>query len=198
MFVLNKSFFTHKLISASVLALALGACSSTDDEIEELRIAELTEITEKFTVEVLWDESVGGGVSDYFSRIKPVIAYDKVFSASREGDVYAFERDTGKTLWQADLSDINEERGFFDDRKSALLSGGLVAGINKVYIGSENGEIFALNADSGALEWQENVRGEVISPPAIDSGMLVVNTASGVMKALNASNGEELWGRYSS
>ncbi len=193
MFVLNKKSFTHKLIIVCLLALTVSACSSTDDEIDDLRVAELTDINEKFTAKVIWEESVGDGVSDYFSRLKPVVAYDKVFSANRDGDVIAFDRDSGKKLWQVDLSNIDGERGFFDSRTSALLSGGIIAGINKVFIGSESGDIFALNADTGALEWQEKVRGEVLASPAIDAGTLVVNTASGVMKALNASNGEELW-----
>jgi outer membrane protein assembly factor BamB len=62
-----------------------------------------------------------------------------------------------------------------------------------VFIGSENGEVFALDSSSGKLVWQAKVRGEVLAAPALDSNILVVNTASGVMHAFNADNGEELW-----
>jgi len=191
--MLKEIFFNKKLLAIAVLSLGLGACSSTDEEDQATKVAELTEINEAFKADVLWESSIGDGVSDYFSRIKPNIAYGKLYSASRNGDVIAFELENGKELWSTDLSDLKGERGFFDSRKSALLNGGPVTGIKKVFIGSENGEVFALNAETGELDWQGNIKGEVIAAPAIDSGILVVNTASGVIKAFNASNGQDEW-----
>jgi outer membrane protein assembly factor BamB len=188
-----KNFCNGKTLAAIFLSVSLFSCSSTDDEYVDTLVAELTEINAAFKVEVLWEKSVGDGVDDYFSRIKPIVAYDKVFSASREGDVFAFDTVTGKKVWQVDLSDINNERSFWDNRVSALVAGGPIAGLNKIFIGSESGKVFALDAQTGALVWQANIKGEVITPPAIDSGILVVNSASGIMIAFNADTGEVLW-----
>jgi len=184
-----------KILAVLLLSSALFSCSSTDDEEEDTAglPAELIDIEEKFSPEVLWEESVGDGSEDYFSRLKPIVAYNNVYSASRAGDVVAFDEKTGKQLWQTDLSDSNKERSFWDSRVSALLSGGPVAGLNKIFIGSENGKIYALDAQTGELVWQANIKGEVINAPAVDSGTVVVNSASGIMKALNAETGEELW-----
>ena len=185
-----------RILAVLLLSSTLFACSSTDDDEDEELIdlpAELTEIEQQFTPEVLWEESVGDGSEDYFSRLKPIVAYNKVYSASRAGDVIAFDKETGKTLWQTDLSDINKDRSFWDSRISALLSGGPVAGLNKIFIGSENGKIYALDAETGEVSWQGNVKGEIINAPAVNSGVVVVNSASGIMKAFNAENGEELW-----
>lgn len=189
----NSKPFSKKLLAICLLSVVVSACSSTDDEDEDLRVAQLTDITEKFKPVVKWNASVGDGIDDYFSRIQPVVAYGKVFSASRDGDVYAFDKNTGKRLWSADIADIDNKAGFFDAKQSALISGGPVAGINKVFLGSENGKVYALDADNGSLSWQGKVKGEVIAAPALDSGKLVVNTASGVLKAFNASNGEDDW-----
>ena len=170
------------------------ACSSTDDEEEDKTLAaELIEINQQFKPSILWDKSVGDGVSDYYSRLKPTVAYDKVFSASRNGEAFAFDSETGKQVWHVDLRESNSDTGFFSSNKSALLGGGPIAGINKVFLGSENGQVFALEADSGDIAWQANVKGEVIAAPAIDTGILVVNTVSGILKAFNASTGEEQW-----
>lgn len=182
-----------KILAAILLSSSLVACSSNDDEDPSLKVAELTEINEAFQVKVLWDASVGDGVSHYFSRIKPIVAYNKTISASRMGDVIAFDQATGKKLWQIDLSDINNERRFWDSRVSALVAGGPIAGMSKVFLGTENGKIFALEAETGELVWQGDVKGEIITPPAIDDGILVVNSASGILKAFNADTGEELW-----
>jgi outer membrane protein assembly factor BamB len=191
--MLKKLRFNRKLLVIALVSLGLVACSSTDEEDEATKVAELTEIKQAFDADVLWESSVGNGVSDYFSRIKPNVAYGKLYSASRYGDVVALELANGEEVWSTDLSDIKGKRGFFERRRSALLNGGPILGIQKVFIGSENGEVFALDADTGKLDWQGKVKGEVIAAPAIDAGILVVNTASGVIKAFNASNGQDEW-----
>ena len=190
----------HRLLAKSTNVLAvlllsgmLFSCSSTDDEDNSDLPAELTTFEQKFEPKVLWERSVGTGSGDYFSRLKPVVGYDKVFTASRAGDVFAFEPKTGKALWHKDLSDIDNERGFWSSRESALLSGGPVTGLGKVFIGSENGKVYALDANTGELQWQASIKGEILNAPAVDSGVVIVNSASGIMKAFNANNGEELW-----
>jgi len=191
--MLKSKLFITKLLAILILSSGLGACSSTDDEDPQDIVAELIEFDKKFEPKVLWNTSVGNGVENHFSRIKPTVAYNKVFAASRDGDVIAFEQATGKKLWQADLSDIDDKRGFFDNPKSAQLAGGPITGINRVFIGSENGDMYALNAETGDLAWHAKIKGEIINAPAIDLGILVVNSASGVLKAFNATSGDVLW-----
>ncbi len=183
-----------KVFAVLLFSSTLFACSSTDDEEDTSDLpAELIEFDQKFEPKVLWEKSVGDGSDDYFSRLKPIVAYDKVYSASRAGEVIAFDQKTGKKLWQVDLSNSNNERSFWDSRVSALLSGGPTAGMDKIFIGSENGKVYALDAQTGELSWEVSIKGEVINAPAVESGVVVVNTASGIMKALNADNGEEIW-----
>lgn len=191
----NQSFLTNykKTLAVLLLSSALFSCSSTDEEDPSKAVAELTEINQQFDPNVLWEKSVGDGSGDFFSRLKPVAAYDTVYSASRDGDVVAFDEKTGEERWSVDLSDADNKRSFWDNRISALLAGGPVAALNKVFIGSESGKLYALDAQSGELVWQAEIKGEIISAPAVDSGVVVVNTASGIMKAFNAEDGKELW-----
>jgi outer membrane protein assembly factor BamB len=186
-------FSTKKAIVIILLSSSIFACSSSDDEDQSTKVAELSELESAFDAQVLWDKSIGDGVDDYFSRLKPIVAYNKVYSASRIGDVVAFDKETGKEVWTADLSDINNERSFWDSRVSALVAGGPIAGMNKLFLGTENGEVFALDSETGELIWQAKIKGEVITSPAIDSGILVVNSASGTLKAFDANTGDELW-----
>ncbi|KGJ90646.1 outer membrane protein assembly factor BamB [Colwellia psychrerythraea] len=188
-----KGFSAKKALAIVLLSSSLLACSSNDDEDPSTKVAELSDLDNAFDVEVLWDRSVGDGVDDYFSRLKPIVAYNKVYSASRMGDVIAFDKESGQRVWTVDLSDINNERSFWDSRLSALVAGGPTAGLNKVFLGTENGDVFALDAETGELVWQAKIKGEVITPPAIDSGILVVNSASGLIKAFDANTGDELW-----
>jgi outer membrane protein assembly factor BamB len=189
---LNVKFINKKLLAVVLLSSTLLACSTTDDE-EKNKIAELPEIVQQFEPKALWEQSVGDGVSDYFSRLKPAIAYNAVYSASRSGDVYAFDLKNAKQLWHTDISDLDNSAGFFSARKSARLSGGVLAGVNKVFIGSEDGELYALEAKTGKLAWKGKVKGEIIALPDIDNNVVVVNTVSGVLKAFDANNGNEVW-----
>lgn len=191
MLIFDKNSLKKKIAVVCLIALGISACSSTDDIDESLPV-DLEEINQQFEPKVLWEENVDGA-GKYFSRIAPVIAYDKLFTSSREGEVTAIEPKTGKEIWSVNLSDIDGKSGFFKSNKPALISGGPVAGINKIFLGSENGKIYALDAETGKLDWQSTIKGEVLSAPAIDAGILVVNSSSGVMKAYNASTGEELW-----
>ncbi len=186
-------FSTKKAIAVILLSSSIFACSSSDDEDPSTKVAELSELENAFEAQVLWDKSIGDGVDDYFSRLKPTVAYNKVYSASRIGDVVAYDKETGKEVWTVDLSDINNERSFWDSRVSALVAGGPIAGMNKLFLGTENGEVFALDAETGELIWQAKIKGEVITSPAIDLGILVVNSASGTLKAFDANTGDELW-----
>ncbi|QDP02881.1 outer membrane protein assembly factor BamB [Thalassotalea sp. PS06] len=174
-------------------SLLFGCASDDDEEDTSTLVAELTEIDAKFTPEVLWEQSTKKGVQHYFSRLNPVVAYGKVFTAERLGEAYAFDQETGNKLWEIDLSDIEGTRGFFDDRETARISGGGVAGYNMVVWGSENGIVYALDQETGELLWQAKVPGEVISNPALEANMVLVNTVSGSLIALDAQTGEEKW-----
>ncbi|TKB47211.1 outer membrane protein assembly factor BamB [Thalassotalea mangrovi] len=173
--------------------MLFGCASDDEDEDTSTLVAELTEINAQFEPEVLWEQSTDEGVQHYFSRLNPVVAYDKVFTAERLGDAYAFDKTTGEEIWHVDLSNIDGSRGFFDDRETARISGGGAAGYNMVIWGSENGIVYALNQENGELIWQAKVAGEVISNPALDSNKVLVNTGSGALIALDAQTGEQLW-----
>ena len=101
----------------------------------------------------------------------------------------AFNKVSGDRLWSQDLADlpVNEER------RSPRLSS-LTVAYGKLYVGSENGHVYALKQDSGELAWQADVPGEVVAAPAAEAGKLVVLTTSGRLVALDAETGEYLWG----
>lgn len=185
-----------------VACLGLGGCSTISDwfaDDEEIEIRRLKPIEMQFQPELVWDETVGDGVDGYYSRLRPAIGFDRVFAASRQGEVAAFEQESGKRVWKLDLANYNSE-GFlggvsrlWSDGESARLAGGLTLAAETLYIGSENGDVLAIDAKIGKLKWRSIVKGEVISAPAVDAGVVLVNTSSGTLFALDANSGEEKW-----
>jgi outer membrane protein assembly factor BamB len=169
-----------RALAGALLISGIVGCSSEEDTIV---MAPLPEVKSQFSVDRDWSASVGDGVGHYFSKLKPVAAYDKVFVASRDGEVKALDPVTGKTLWSQDL----------EDSESARLSGGITAAYKKLFVGSENGEVIALDVDSGEQLWRSEVDGEVLARPVADNNFAIVHTARGRLIALNADTGEQEW-----
>ncbi len=196
----------RRIVLAVVLLATLGGCTTISNwfaDEEELKIRQLKPIKALFEPKVVWQHEVGDGVSDYFSRLTPVVGYGKVFAANRHGLVKAFEKQSGKQLWEKNLSEFKDDGMFsgvtklWNDGESARIAGGLVVAYEKVFMGTENGSVIALDEKTGDVVWQVHVNGEVIASPAVDTGLVVVNTTAGIMFALDAENGEEKW-RYES
>jgi eukaryotic-like serine/threonine-protein kinase len=64
-----------------------------------------------------------------------------------------------------------------------------------VYTGSGKGNVYAINAKTGAMLWSQNVGG-VTSSPAVADGVVYVSAGSspgGTLYALNAATGDQLW-----
>jgi outer membrane protein assembly factor BamB len=62
-----------------------------------------------------------------------------------------------------------------------------------VYIGSDDNNVYALNANTGAKRWQFTTGGPVESSPAVANDVVYVGSNDSNLYALNASTGALLW-----
>lgn len=180
-----------KNAALALIALTLVACSNKEK-------LELPEVENRISPKKVWDIQVGNGIQHYESGLKPLLFNDKVYMASREGIVLAADIKTGKRLWTFDLRTDNtlstwERLSQNWSTKNARIAGGISQGFGNIYFGTENGDVVALNADTGELVWRSQVPGEVLSSPAVGNGFVVVQLGSGNLIALNPDNGEERW-----
>ncbi len=189
----------NKLIPLCILVLSLSGCASWFADEEELAVRELPNIEMQFQPKIVWSESLGDGIENYFSRLSPAVGYGKVFAADREGTIVAFDPESGKRIWTQEVSTKSKEKkftnlyGLFPATISAKVAGGITLAYETVYIGTENGEILALNEADGSIKWRTKVPSEVISAPAVDSGILVTNTVAGTLVGIDAYTGELKW-----
>lgn len=169
-----------------VLGLGLMACSSQEPVAPA---SPLPEISNAFEADPRWSASVGDGVGRFYSQLRPVVDGDRLFAASRDGVLAAFDRSSGERLWQARLDKlaINEQQ------RSPRISGGLSAAYGNLYFGSENGIVYAVSQSDGEILWTREVPGEVLAAPAVDEGKVVVHTSAGNLVALDATGGEPQW-----
>ncbi len=65
---------------------------------------------------------------------------------------------------------------------------------NGVYIGTQSGDVFALDKLTGATRWVHNVGFSIVAAPAVDPrGRVLVHDVGGVITALDAPTGAVLW-----
>lgn len=194
-----KLSFLSVLFASSVLLSGCTTITNWFYDEDELEIRRLEPIEEKFTPVETWSADLGNGIGKFYSKLKPAISYGKVFVASRQGVVAAFEQSTGDKVWSKDYATYDEEgltsgiRKLWSNGVSAKISGGLAVAYETVFFGTENGEVFALDVNTGEEKWSTIVKGEILASPAIDAGIVLISTGSGYLIALNASDGEEIW-----
>ncbi len=96
-----------------------------------------------------------------------------------EGEALALRAKDGKLLWRRTLGGRSET--------SPVISGA------NVIVGSESGDIYALDRETGAVDWQVSTAAAVKGGLALDEGVLYGANYAGEVFAIRASNGEFVW-----
>lgn len=67
----------------------------------------------------------------------------------------------------------------------------IVAGV--VYVGSDEGALYAINLSDGQLKWKHETREPIESSPAAVDGLVIYGDEGGVLHACEAQSGAERW-----
>ena len=176
---------------------------SLDDESETDPVVEDLDPEEISSVPPLWEGSVGSDTNymnefsarDAFDDILgltyplgvspvgatglvPAFENDAIYAASAAGKIIRFDPVTGDEVWSTDTKH--------------RLSGGIGVGEGLILVGTFKGKILAYDANGNQL-WESTVTSEVLSPPQIDGGVVVVRTGEGRIFGLDAVDGKRKW-----
>lgn len=189
------STWLKQLALGTATVALLSACSSND----EISYKELQQFSAQVNPTVVWDTSIGDGVDGFYSHLNPVVVGDYLIAADRVGLIAAYNRANGNRVWLTDLRGSLElgGDGWWSSGEPMRIAGGLTADNGIVYLGTENGNVVAINANDGSVKWHSQVRSEILADPAIGNGVVVVKGSTGELTALDLETGEEKW-RHSS
>ena len=176
---------------------------SLDDESDTDPIAEDLDSEEISSVSPVWEGSVGSATNYYneFSArdalddllsltyplgvsptgatgLVPAYENDAIYGASSSGKLTRFDPVTGDEVWSIDTKN--------------RLSGGVGAGEGLILVGTFKGRVLAYDTNGNQL-WESLVTSEVLSPPQIDNGVVVVRTGEGRIFGLDAVDGKRKW-----
>lgn len=145
-----------------------------------------------------WMHRTGGPVSS-----SPAVADGRVYVLSYDGRLHALNARSGELLWKFATGGERrfEARGLhgqqprtqtFADPFDVYLSSPVVAE-GRIYFGSSDGHVYALDAEGGELRWSFRTGEVVHASPAYAAGRVVVGSWDGRLHALDAATGRELW-----
>lgn len=171
------------LTAVGLVAVLLGGCQTIGGYYDRLfgssapveKPAELPAFTPTVQAGVAWQAKVSP--ADVFA-FRPVVADDRVFAAGSQGDVISLDLRSGKASWSA--------------QTGVRLSAGAGSDGKVVAVATLKGEVFALDG-AGRVLWKAYVTSEVLSPPVVDEGLVIVRTGDGRIHGLSAQDGRRRW-----
>src|SRR5947209_7566354 len=146
----------------------------------------------------VWKASTRGPVP-----CTPAIANGTVYIGSYDGKFYALDAKTGAVKWKFATEGERrfEARGLHGQQPKTqtiadpfdiFLSSPVVAD-GAVFFGSGDGNVYALDAGSGALRWKFKTGDVVHASPAYANGVLFVGSWDSYFYALDGKSGKEKW-----
>ncbi len=168
-----------RLLGIALLCMAIGGCSIFGGKDEELPPKELTDFKRSLDVRKVWSTKVGKGSELLRISLMPAGDGKRVYAASYDGKVSAFDPESGKLAWRRELE--------------VSLSSGPGVGNGLVVVAGPDGDVVALRGEDGSEAWRTNVVGESLASPLVRNDVVVVYTINGVLRALSALDGSERW-----
>jgi len=143
---------------------------------------------------LLWKFETGGIV-----RSTPAVADGRVYISSDDGSLYAVDQKNGQLLWKTDIGNMTprdkrvklgsspEPTGFDYRQSSPVISEG------RVYVGSADGSIYAITADSGEIDWTYQTGKKIRATAAVADGVVYIGSWDEIFYALDAEKGRLIW-----
>jgi len=161
--------------------------------------------------EILWSQPVGQITSN------PIIKGNSLIAGFEDGNIHGFEIETGDIEWSYKFSNkpyISKEKqdiicisagkscfGFNIDAKDVIwevetekiISASPKMGSSKVFIGSWDGKLYAIDYKTGEIKWIYQTGWAIDSTPDISDEMVFVGSLDGTLYALDKDNGQLQW-----
>jgi outer membrane protein assembly factor BamB/tRNA A-37 threonylcarbamoyl transferase component Bud32 len=153
-------------------------------------------------------------------RSGPRIAHEHVFVGSDDGKLYALGLSSGRFLWHFDYGSPVRTRPFvtndlviagcetgeiiavtlsgqrkwsYRTRKSVISSPYVDLDEGICFVGSTDGYLYALDANSGYSSWRFRTTGPIYASPVQERGLVYFGSADGHVYAVSAQNAREKW-----
>lgn len=161
------------------MSALVAGCSAFSDKDPALEPMALFDIETSVKVKRVWSTKLGGESDFLRVALRPIGDGNRLYAASRDGNVTALNPETGKQIWRTKL-DIG-------------LSAGPGIGEGFVVVAAEDGFVIVLDAANGNEVWRADIEGEALATPLIKGESVIVQTIDNNLKALSLFDGRQRW-----
>lgn len=132
-------------------------------------------------------------------KARPAVIDAAVFVASDSGFLHKLDKRTGKEHWRARIDAGSPARIAVTEPNTRWdrYASSIVADAARVYVGSRDGHLYALDRSTGREVWKAASADLVTSTPALEGDRVLFASFDGSVQALNANDGTLVW-RYES
>lgn len=145
-----------------------------------------------------WKFATAGRVTS-----SPAVADGRVYFGSFDSNLYALDAASGALVWKFATAGERRFSGrhlhgaepaaeVMPDPFDVFLSSPVVS-TGVVYIGSGDGNVYALDGASGALRWKFHTGNVIHASPAVAEGTLYIGSWDSYFYALDAASGRQRW-----
>lgn len=165
--------------TASGLMGMIAGCGLFGGDDDVLPPKKLIKFEATLPVKKIWSAKLGKGSEFLRVGLSPAGDGKRIYAASRNGVVSAFNPETGKRIWRVEVD--------------VLLSAGPGTGENYVVVAGSDGDLICLAANDGREVWRININGESLARPLIRNDSVVVQTIDGKLQVFSVFDGKKLW-----
>ena len=162
-----------------IATLLIASCSLFSDKEEELEPKELVKFEASVKLKQIWSTKLGGDAKFLLVGLRPAGDGARIYAASQDGVVSAFDPETGKGLWRSKL-DIE-------------LTAGPGVGDGRIVLTAKDGFGIALDAATGEEQWRVDIAAESLATPLIKDGNVVFQTIDNRLDTRSLYDGRERW-----
>ncbi|WP_112382473.1 PQQ-binding-like beta-propeller repeat protein [Sphingomonas carotinifaciens] len=134
----------------------------------------------------LWEATINGGSVREPLAAAPVVADGKLFVVDVAAVLHAFAADTGAPLWSAKLTEG-------DANRPARFGGGASFDDGRVYATDGLGDVVAVNAADGSIQWRAKPGGPLRGAPTVANGVVYVLSQDNQLFAISQADGKVQW-----
>jgi len=166
---------------------------------------------DKQTGNIKWKQRIG------CVSCKPVIANNLVITGCNNGNIHAFDVNSGKISWSQKFPDspviseasngniyigsgnscyafnLKNRELLWQFRTNAKISASPKINKNTVYVGSWDGNLYALDFRSGNLKWTFKTGWGIVTTPAVSNSRVFVASNDNNFYAIDEKNGNLEW-----
>jgi outer membrane protein assembly factor BamB len=156
---------------------------------------------DKVTGKVIWSSNAPGKKIAYGQWSTPAFATvdgtDEVLFPGGDGYLYSFERNSGKLLWQINCDDMNEKWPSFIVSPPLVVGDVAYVSVSRdvEFTGTNPHPLYAIDLKTHKVLWtysQDRFNG-TLGPMAVSGNLLIASALSGLVVALDARTGKEVW-----